>query len=202
VRFRFETTIERIDVEGGRVAGVATSDGMLRADRYVVALGVASVGLLAPLGIRLPIQPVKGYSVTLPVARFDRAPLASVMDEHTKVAITRLGTRVRAAGTAELGATSLDAPPDRLRTVLRALRELFPDAGDFAHAQPWAGLRPMTPDGPPILGRTPVQHLFLNVGHGGQGWSMACGSGRILARLVVGLQPGIDLHGLTLERYG
>ncbi len=201
VRFRFETTAERIDVEGGRVAGVATSDGMLRADRYVVALGAESVRLLAPLGIRLPIQPVKGYSVTLPIARFERAPQASVMDEHTKVAITRLGNRVRAAGTAELGADSLDAPPDRFRTVLRALRELFPDAADFARVQHWAGLRPMTPDGPPILGRTPVQHLFLNVGHGAQGWSMACGSGRILARLVVGLQPGIDLEGLTLERY-
>jgi D-amino-acid dehydrogenase len=201
VRFRFQTTVERIDVEGGRVAGVATSDGMIRADRYVVALGVESVGLLAPLGIRLPIQPVKGYSVTLPVARFDRAPQASVMDEHTKVAITRLGNRVRAAGTAELGASTLDAPPDRFRTVVRALRELFPEAADFARAQHWAGLRPMTPDGPPILGRTPVQHLFLNVGHGAQGWSMSCGSGRLLARLVVGLQPGIDLEGLTLERY-
>jgi D-amino-acid dehydrogenase len=201
VRFRFQTTVERIDVEGGRVAGVATNDGMLRADRYVVALGVESVRLLAPLGIRLPIQPVKGYSVTLPIARFDRAPEASVMDEHTKVAITRLGNRVRAAGTAELGADALDAPSDRFRTVLRALRELFPEAADFARVQHWAGLRPMTPDGPPILGRTPVQHLFLNVGHGAQGWSMACGSGRILARLVVGLLPGVDLEGLTLERY-
>jgi D-amino-acid dehydrogenase len=201
VRFRFQTTVERIDVEGGRVAGVATSDGMVRADRYVVALGVGSVGLLAPLGIRLPIQPVKGYSVTLPIARFDRAPQASVMDEHTKVAITRLGNRVRAAGTAELGASTIDAQPDRFRAVLRALRELFPEAGDFAHAQHWAGLRPMTPDGPPILGRTPVQHLFLNVGHGAQGWSMSCGAGRILARLVVGLPAEIDLEGLTLDRY-
>lgn len=202
VRFRFETTVERLDVEGGRVAGVATSDGMLRADRYVVALGVGSVRLLAPHGIRLPIQPVKGYSVTLPVARLERAPLASVIDEHTKVAITRLGNRIRAAGTAELGADTLDAPPDRFRAVRGALRELFPEAADFARVEHWAGLRPMTPDGPPILGATPIPNLLLNVGHGGQGWSMSCGAGRILSRLVVGLKPEIDLEGLTLERYG
>jgi D-amino-acid dehydrogenase len=144
---------------------------------------------------------VKGYSVTLPVARFERAPLASVMDEHTKVAITRLGNRIRAAGTAELGADTLEAPPDRFRTVLRALRELFPEASDPNHVEHWAGLRPMTPDGPPILGATQIPNLFLNVGHGAQGWSMACGSGRILSRLVVGLLPEIDLEGLTLERY-
>jgi D-amino-acid dehydrogenase len=201
-RFRFETTVERLNVEGGRVTGAATSDGMLRADRYVVALGVESVRLLAPHGIRLPIQPVKGYSVTLPVARFERAPLASVMDEHTKVAITRLGNRIRAAGTAELGADTLDAPPDRFRAVLGALRELFPEAADFDHVEHWAGLRPMTPDGPPILGATPIPNLFLNVGHGAQGWSMSCGSGRILSRLVIGLKPEIDLEGLTLARYG
>jgi D-amino-acid dehydrogenase len=200
-RFRFETAVERFEFEAGKVAGVGTSDGVIRADRVVVALGIGAVPLLASAGVRVPIQPVKGYSITLPVARFERAPQSSVMDEHTKVAITRLGNRIRAAGTAELGAGSLDARPDRFHTIVRALRELFPDAADFDRPQHWAGLRPMTPDGPPILGRTPIANLFVNVGHGAQGWSMACGSGRIVAHLVSDKKPDIDLDGLTLERY-
>jgi D-amino-acid dehydrogenase len=200
-RFRFETVVERLEFEAGRLVGASTADGVVRADRVVVALGIGSARLLAAAGVRVPMQPVKGYSVTLPVARFERAPQSSVMDEHTKVAITRLGNRLRAAGTAELGAASLDAPPDRFRTILRALRELFPDAADFARPQHWAGLRPMTPDGPPVLGRTGVANLFVNVGHGAQGWSMACGSGRIVAHLVSDKKPDIDLDGLTIERY-
>jgi D-amino-acid dehydrogenase len=201
VRFRFRTTVEGIAVEGGRATGVATSGGLLSADRYVVALGCGAVPLLAPLGIRLPIQPVKGYSLTLPIARPDLAPRASVMDEHSKIAITRLGNRVRAAGTAELGATTIDAPPERFRALDRVLRELYPDAAARDPRQHWAGLRPMTPDGPPILGPAPFGALLLNVGHGSQGWSMACGSGRILAHLIAGRQPEIDLEGLTLDRY-
>jgi D-amino-acid dehydrogenase len=201
VRFRFQTTVGGIAVEGGRATGVTTSGGLVAADRYVVALGCSSAPLLAPLGVRLPIQPVKGYSLTLPIARPDRAPRASVMDEHTKVAITRIGNRVRAAGTAELGATTTDAPPARCGTLARVLRELYPDAARSAPPQYWAGLRPMTPDGPPILGPTPIGNLLLNVGHGSQGWSMACGSARVLADLVSGRRPEIDLEGLTLDRY-
>jgi D-amino-acid dehydrogenase len=201
VQFRFATTVEAITVQGGRASGAATSAGLFTADRCVVALGCGAVPLLAPLGIRLPIQPVKGYSLTLPIARPDRAPRASVMDEHTKIAITRLGDRVRAAGTAELGATSTEAPPDRCRTLARVLRELYPDAAAPGEPKYWAGLRPMTPDGPPILGATPVADLLLNVGHGSQGWSMACGSGRVLADLVAGRKPEIDLEGLALGRY-
>jgi D-amino-acid dehydrogenase len=108
---------------------------------------------------------------------------------------------VRAAGTAELGATTTDAPPERFRTLARVLRELYPDAAGLERPQYWAGLRPMTPDGPPILGPTPIGNLLLNVGHGSQGWSMACGSGRVLADLVSGRRPEIDLEGLTLGRY-
>jgi D-amino-acid dehydrogenase len=200
-RFRMETVVERLALEGARVVGVVTGDGSVRADRVVVALGIGSVSLLDAVGVRVPIQPVKGYSLTLPIARFDRAPQSSVMDEHTKVAITRLGNRVRAAGTAELGAASLDAPRDRFATILRALRDLFPEAGNADRASYWAGLRPMTPDGPPILGRTGVAGLYVNVGHGAQGWSMACGSGRIVAHLVSDRKPDIDIEGLTLERY-
>jgi D-amino-acid dehydrogenase len=201
VRFRFETTIEDLRLEGDRVAGVETSEGVLGADRYVVALGHGSVRLLAPLGIRLPIQPVKGYSVTLPITAFDHAPRASVMDEHSKIAITRLGNRIRAAGTAELGATDLDTPPARFEALLDTLRALFPEAADETRADFWAGMRPMTPDGPPILGPTPVANLYLNVGHGSQGWSMACGAARVVAQIVSGRDPGLDIDGLTLTRY-
>jgi D-amino-acid dehydrogenase len=201
VRFRYGMTVERIATEGGAVSGIVTTDGMHRADRYVVALGVAATGLLAPLGVRLPIQPVRGFSVTLPITHADRAPQASLIDEHTKVAITRLDDRLRAAGAAELGARTTDAPADRFRSIVQSVRDLFPEAADFARVQHWAGLRPMTPDGPPLLGPTRIGNLLLNVGHGGQGWSMACGSGRIVADLVAGRQPAIDLEGLTLARY-
>jgi D-amino-acid dehydrogenase len=201
VRFRYGVRVERIATEGGAVSGVATTDGTHRADRYVVALGVAATRLLAPHGIRLPIQPVRGFSVTLPITRPDLAPQGSLIDEHTKVAITRLDDRLRAAGAAELGARTTDAPADRFRSILQSVRDLFPEAADFARAEYWAGLRPMTPDGPPLLGPTRIENLLLNVGHGGQGWSMACGSGRIVADLVAGRQPAIDLEGLTLARY-
>ena len=201
VRFRFDTDVTGLRVEGGLVAAVETSDGPLFADRVVVALGHESVRLLSPVGVRLPIQPVKGYSVTLPITASDHAPRASVMDEHTKIAITRLGNRIRAAGTAELGATELDTPPERFEVLLDTLRDLFPEAADESRAFFWAGMRPMTPDGPPVLGATPVANLFLNVGHGSQGWSMACGSARVVAQVVSGEDPGLDIAGLTLERY-
>jgi D-amino-acid dehydrogenase len=201
VRFRFETSVEELRTEGDRVVGAGTADGVINADRYVVALGHESVRLLAPRSIRLPIQPVKGYSVTLPITAFDHAPRASVMDEQSKVAITRLGNRIRAAGTAELGATDLATPPERFETLLDTLRSLFPEAADESRADFWAGMRPMTPDGPPVLGATPFTNLFLNVGHGSQGWSMACGSARVVAQLVSGKDPGLDIEGLTLERY-
>jgi len=200
-RFRFGTVVERIEVEGGDATGIVTSEGTLRADRYVVALGVAATELLKPLGIRLPIQPVRGFSVTLPITRADRAPLASIIDEHTKVAITRLDDRLRAAGAAEIGSRSTEAPADRIRAILGSVRDLFPSAADFGTVERWAGLRPMTPDGPPLLGPTRIANVLLNVGHGGQGWSMACGSGRAVADLVAGRRPEIDLDGLTLSRY-
>lgn len=201
VRFRFETGVEEVRVEGDRVAGIGTVQGVLTAERYVVAMGHESARLLAPLGIRLPIQPVKGYSVTLPITAFDHAPRGSVMDERSKIAITRLGNRIRAAGTAELGASGVDTPPERFETLLDTLRTLFPEAADETRADFWAGMRPMTPDGPPVLGATPLANLFLNVGHGSQGWSMACGSARVVAQLVSGKDPGLDIDGLTIERY-
>jgi D-amino-acid dehydrogenase len=202
VRFLFQIAVQHLRVTGDRISEALTSDEPLSADAFVVALGCDSVTLLDTLEIKLPIQPVKGYSATLQITRPDRAPRAAVIDEHNKIAITRLGDRVRAAGRAELGANTTYPSASACRALVGALRELFPRAADFGHPEYWAGLRPMTPDGPPILGRTPIGNLFLNVGHGSQGWSMACGSARVVADLVSNREPAIDLEGLTLERYG
>ena len=201
VRFEYRTQVLRLVRDGDSIAGVETPSGLLRADRYVVALASGSVPLLAPLGIRLPVIPVKGYSITVPIADAMFSPRSGVIDEHCKVAITRMGDRLRAAGTAELGATDTGAPVERCRVILRAARELYPQAAEYSNPQLWAGMRPMTPDGPPLLGPTRCTNLLLNVGHGSQGWTQACGSARVLADLVSGKKPDIDIEGLTLSRY-
>ena len=181
------------------VAGIMTSHGKLTADRYVVALANDAPFLLRPLGIDIPIYPVKGYAITIESARSDRSPRSSVIDEHSKVMVTRLGDRVRAAGTAEIAGYDRAVTIRKAKTVLDTLRALFPQAGDYAQASYWAGLRPMTPDGPPYLGETPLRNLLLNVGQGSNGWTQACGCGRIIANLVSERQPDIDLNGLTLD---
>ena len=201
VRFRYGTRIDRIRTEGGRVTGVETDAGLLTADRYVVALGSYAPAMLRPLGIRLPVYPVKGYSITVPVTEADAAPVSTVMDETFKVAITRLGDRIRVGGTAELAgfSTALRAP--RRRTLEHSLRDLFPRGGDLGQASFWTGLRPMTPDGTPVVGATAYPNLFTNTGHGTLGWTMACGSGRVLADLVSGRRPEIDHADLSVGRY-
>jgi D-amino-acid dehydrogenase len=171
---------------------------MLTADCYVVALASDAPALLQPLAINLPIYPVKGYAITLDDARSEFSPRSSVMDEHSKVMITRLGTRLRAAGVAEIAGYDRTANPAKAAGVLDAARELFPLAGDYSKVAYWAGLRPMTPDGPPYLGATPYENLFLNLGQGSNGWTQACGGGRIVADLIGGRAPEIDLDGLTL----
>jgi D-amino-acid dehydrogenase len=200
VVFRFDTTIGRLQRNGDRLDGVMTSRGLLQADVYVVALASAAPFLLRPLGIDLPVYPVKGYSLTVPIGRDERAPRSCVMDEHSKVMITRLGDRLRAAGTADIAGYDLAVEPHRCATVLSTVRELFPAAADYGRAEYWAGLRPMTPDGPPYLGGTPISNLVLNVGHGSNGWTQACGSGRIVADIVSGRAAEIDLEGFGLGR--
>ena len=202
VSFRYATAIEEIRHEGGRVAGVATTDGVLRtADAYVAALGSYTPALLAPLGIALPVYPVKGYSLTLPVTDAAAAPVSTVMDETYKVAITRLGDRIRVGGTAELAGFSRTLRGPRRRTLERSVRDLFPRGGDFARAAFWTGLRPMTPDGTPIVGPTRLANLYTNTGHGTLGWTMACGSGRLLADLISGRAPDIPAADLAVARY-
>jgi D-amino-acid dehydrogenase len=199
VDFRYHTTIRQLLHEGQRVNGVLTDAGVLQADACVVALGSYSPLLLKPLGIDLPIYPLKGYSLTAPVTDADAAPASTVMDESHKVAITRLGTRIRAGGTAELAGYDLSLPASRCAVLRHVVDDLFPDGCDTRQAHYWAGLRPMTPDGKPRLGASPYAGLFLATGHGTLGWTMAAGTGRILADLISAKTPAIDLSGLTLD---
>jgi D-amino-acid dehydrogenase len=201
VVFRYGVSIERLLSEGGRITGVVTKAGTLTADNYVVALGSYSPALLRAVGVDLPIYPVKGYSITMPVADEAAAPLSTVMDETFKVAITRLGDRIRVGGTAELAGYSNTLREPRRQTLLHSVTELFPHGGDVARAEFWTGLRPMTPDGPPVIGRTKITNLWLNTGHGTLGWTMSCGSGALLADLMSGKLPNIEHADLGIERY-
>lgn len=202
VRFLPSTTIERLVHEGGRLTGVVTSAGTLSADAYLLALGSHSPTLLAPLGIRIPVYPVKGYSITVPITDASGAPESTVMDETHKVAVTRLGDRIRVGGTAELAGYTLQLHEARRRTLEHVVTDLFPAGGDVAKAEFWCGLRPMTPDGTPVVGGTKLPNLWLATGHGTLGWTMAAGTGRVMADLISGRAPQIDMDGLTVARYG
>lgn len=202
VVFRCGVTVTALQVEATKVTGVLTSDGIVKADAFVLALGSSSPLLARDIGVRLPVLPVKGYSITLPITDEAAAPVSTVMDETYKVAVTRLGSRIRAAGTAELAGYDLTLSPRRVRTIRHVVQDLFPGAGMVDYADAWCGLRPMTPDGTPILGGSRYGNLWINTGHGTLGWTMACGSGRITADLVSGRLPDIDMDGLTMSRYG
>lgn len=201
VRFMFNTGIDRIVTDGTRVSGVATSAGMLQADAYVLALGSYSSRMAAPLGISLPVYPVKGYSITVPIKDASGAPESTVMDESYKVAITRLGNRIRVGGTAEISGFSTKLYDARRATLDHSLTDLFPRGGDLSKATFWSGLRPMTPDGPPVIGPTQYANLHLNTGHGTLGWTMSCGSARVLADMLSGKKPEVDVSALTVDRY-
>ncbi|MBA2401613.1 MAG: D-amino acid dehydrogenase [Bradyrhizobium sp.] len=201
VRFAFNVGIEGLIADATRITGVATSNGVMQADAYVAALGSWSPKLLRPTGISLPVYPVKGYSITVPITDADAAPVSTVMDESYKVAITRLGDRIRVGGTAEISGYSDKLYPARRATLDHSLTDLFPRGGDIGKATFWSGLRPMTPDGPPVIGPTRYSNLHLNTGHGTLGWTMACGSGRVLADMLSGRKPDIDVSELALTRY-
>jgi D-amino-acid dehydrogenase len=201
VRFLFNVKIDGLIADASRITGVATGSGVLQAEAYVVALGSWSPRLLRPLGISLPVYPVKGYSITVPIVDATGAPESTVMDESYKVAITRLGDRIRVGGTAEISGYSDKLYAARRATLDHSLTDLFPRGGDLAKATFWSGLRPMTPDGPPVIGATRYGNLHLNTGHGTLGWTMACGSGRVLADLLSRRKPEIDVSELSIARY-
>jgi D-amino-acid dehydrogenase len=201
VGFHFGRTILGLETEGNRIARVATDAGPLAADRYLVALGSYSPLLLRPLGIRLPIYPAKGYSATLPLTDAAKAPTVSLTDDEHKLVFSRLGERLRVAGTAEMAGWNPALNEKRAKLVLARALALFPGCADPAAATLWAGLRPKTPDSVPILGATPYANLFLDTGHGTLGWTMACGSGQAMADLIAGNPPRIDLSGLGMDRF-
>jgi D-amino-acid dehydrogenase len=201
VQFKFNTSIERLVAEGDRITGVVTSAGTLQADAYVAALGSWSPRMLKPIGVSVPVYPVKGYSITVPIIDAAGAPESTVMDESYKVAITRLGDRIRVGGTAEISGYSSSLDAARRATLDHSLTDMFPRGGDLSKATFWCGLRPMTPDGPPVIGATRYSNLHLNTGHGTLGWTMACGSGRVLADMLSGRKPDIDVSELNVSRY-
>ena len=201
VEFRMGTTIRRLVRQGGRIAGVETDAGMVTGDAYLVALGSFSPKLVRPLGLKLPVYPVKGYSITVPIVDEARAPVSTLLDESYKVAITRLGDRIRVGGMAEISGFNNDLPEARRATLEYSLGSLFPGAGDTSRASFWSGLRPMTPDSTPVVGPTKFGNLFLNTGHGTLGWTMACGSAAVIADLMSGRRAAIETGDLSIARY-
>ncbi|MGH6891931.1 MAG: D-amino acid dehydrogenase [Dongiaceae bacterium] len=199
VTFRLNTTIERLDVQGGRVTAIATSNGAVTADAYVLAAGSYSPQLARHAGLHLPIYPVKGYSITAPVGDPDQAPRTGGLDEGTLVAFSRLGEMVRMTSVAEVVGYDSGHRPEDFAQILATGRELFRDGIALDRAEHWACLRPATPDGPPIIGPSPVANLWLNTGHGYLGWTMCCGSARLLADQMAGRSTELDTH---LYRYG
>ena len=200
VKFRFNTSIDALETAGGRIAGVRCGSETLRADAYVVALGSYTTQLLSGI-VKIPVYPLKGYSITAPIVDAAKAPVSTVLDETYKIAITRFDDRIRVGGMAEIVGFSKSLREARRETLEMCVNDLFPGGGDTSQASFWTGLRPMTPDGTPIVGRTPVSNLFLNTGHGTLGWTMSCGSGQLLADLISGRRPAIQADDLSVHRY-
>ena len=203
VAFAFDTTVTGLEARRNAIGCVETDRGPIAADRFVVAMGSYTPLVLRRLGIALPIAPVKGVGITVPVAGWSDAPKVAVVDEDRKFALIRIGDRLRAAGSAEFTGYEPEPSIDRCRAILDNVVKLFPAFADCIRpdrTEYWAGLRPMTPDGPPVLGATPIENLFLNTGGGHLGWTFSCGAARIVADIVAGRAPEIDLDGMSLER--
>ncbi len=201
VSFRFGTSVTGLKADGDRIEGVVTDDGDVAGDAYVLSLANDSPFALRGLGVRLPIYPVKGYSVTVPTEGYNGAPRLPGVDEEYLVAFARFGERLRLTGTAEFAGYDTSHQPADFALLLKVARELFPGGADYARPDYWACLRPMTPDGPPVFGRGRHRNLYFNTGHGHIGWTMACGSGRVTADLIDGREPDIDLTGMTVDRF-
>ncbi|WP_345811239.1 D-amino acid dehydrogenase [Paraburkholderia sp. PREW-6R] len=200
VQFRYNTPIDSLALAGDRIAGVQCGSELVRADSFVVALGSYSTQFLSGL-VKIPVYPLKGYSITAPIVNEAAAPVSTVLDETYKIAITRFDDRIRVGGMAEIVGFDKSLREARRETLELCVNDLFPGGGDTSKASFWTGLRPMTPDGTPIVGRTPVSNLFLNTGHGTLGWTMSCGSGQLLADVMSGKQPAIKADDLSVHRY-
>ncbi|NQU72781.1 MAG: D-amino acid dehydrogenase [Rhodospirillales bacterium] len=198
VTFQFNTTIQGIEADGASIARVLTDNGDFTADAYVMALGPQSPLVARGLGVKLPIYPVKGYSMTFPVTSSHQGPIGSGVDEGLLMAWSRLGDRLRLTSTAEIAGYDLSRPPAQYAAMRRAAESLFPGGADYDHGEVWCGLRPLMPEGTPIFGRGRHKNLWFNTGHGSMGWTMACGSARVTADLIAGRNAGIDLTGMVL----
>ncbi|MDQ9008703.1 D-amino acid dehydrogenase [Acinetobacter gerneri] len=200
VDFQFNKNVQNLITEGDEIKGVLVDGEIFTADRYVLAFGSYSRDFLKPLELDLPVYPVKGYSLTIPIVDANFAPQSTVLDETYKIAITRFDNRIRVGGMAELSGFNLGLKDNRRATLEMVTKDLFP-GGDLAQASFWTGLRPMTPDSTPIIGGTRFKNLFLNTGHGTLGWTMACGSGKLISDIVLNHTTDISTEGLSLQRY-
>jgi D-amino-acid dehydrogenase len=200
VAFRMGEAIRRIATEAGRVAAVHTDKGEVGADAFVLSLGCYSAPVGRTIGLDLPVYPIKGYSVTLPIEGRNNPPTLSGVDEDNLFAFANYGDRVRMTAIAEFAGYDWSHRPEDFAPMLKAAHELFPDAGNWDKPEYWAGLRPMTPDNLPIFGRGPLANLWVNTGHGHMGWTWACGSGRITADLVAGRTPEHDVSTMMLRQ--
>jgi D-amino-acid dehydrogenase len=205
VRFRYGVRIQRLLLAGGAIVGVelAGESGryeVVQGDAYVLALGCSSRQIAREVGVGLDIYPAKGYSATLPILDADKAPSVSLTDDEYQLAFSRLGSRLRIAGTAELNGYNLALNSVRCQSIIRRTLELFPGVSNPELASYWAGLRPSTPGNLPYIGRSRVANLYLNTGHGTLGWTHACGSGRALAQILSGQKPEVDFEFCGLER--
>ncbi|WP_447920058.1 D-amino acid dehydrogenase [Achromobacter aegrifaciens] len=201
VEFRFGQTVSGLNTAGGQITGVRVGNEVLTADRYVAAFGSYTRGFLEPLGLDVPVYPLKGYSLTIPMTDESAAPVSTILDETYKVAVTRFDQRIRVGGMAEVAGFDLRLKDARRKTLELVVNDLFPGSGNVAQAEFWTGLRPMTPDSTPVVGATRYGNLYLNAGHGTLGWTMACGSGKLVADLVMGQRPAIRADDLSLSRY-
>ncbi|WP_031360195.1 D-amino acid dehydrogenase [Caballeronia sordidicola] len=200
VAFRYNTQVDGLVVEGGKVVGVRHGAKLIHADAFVVAFGSYSTNFLSGL-VTIPVYPLKGYSITSPILDESRAPVSTVLDETYKIAITRFDKRIRVGGMAEIVGFDKRLREARRETLEMCVNDLFPGGGDTSKATFWTGLRPMTPDGTPILGHTAMPNLYLNTGHGTLGWTMSCGSAQLLADLISGKRPAIQCDDLNVFRY-
>lgn len=198
VRFELSTSITGIETDAGRIAGIRTNRGTFRGERYLMALGPNAPIVARPIGINLPIWPAKGYTATLPVNGHHCAPKVGLIEEDNLISMANLGDRIRLGGKAELVGYDRSYSEKDLRSILGVARDLFPDMCDFEQPRMWACLRPVSAGGPPILGETPIDNLFLNVGHGAAGWTQACATSRAVAAIMSGRQPDLDMEGLRL----
>ena len=200
VKFRYNTPIDRLAFSGNAISGVHCGDELVQADSYVVALGAYSTELLKPI-VDIPVYPLKGYSITVPIVNAELAPVSTILDETYKIAVTRFEDRIRVGGMAEIAGFDLRLNPRRRETLEMVVNDLFPGAGNTVEASFWTGLRPMTPDGTPVVGRTAMKNLFINTGHGTLGWTMSCGSAQLLADLMSAKRPAIPFEDLGVGRY-